>query len=75
MVTNEVVKQLSDADWIYLLADFTPQEVKDAVFAIHPDKAPGADGLNAGFFQHYWDIIGQDVMSSCLSWLRDQAFP
>lgn len=58
LVTNELEKRLSNADRVYLSADFTPQEVKEAVFAIHPDKALGMDSLNAGFFQHYWDIIG-----------------
>ena len=36
-------------------------EIKRAVFAIHPDKAPGPDGFSACFYQSFWDIIGDDV--------------
>ncbi|CAH9104383.1 unnamed protein product [Cuscuta europaea] len=28
---------------------------------MHPDKAPRPDGLNQEFYQHYWDILGDDI--------------
>ena len=31
--------------------------MQDAVFSMHSDKFPILDGMNAGFFQAYWDII------------------
>ena len=37
------------------------QEITQAVFSIHPDKAPGPDGFSASFYQSFWDIIGDDV--------------
>lgn len=36
-------------------------EVKAAVFTINSDKAPGPDGFSAGFYQAFWDIIGEDI--------------
>lgn len=36
-------------------------EIKNAVFAIHGDKAPGPDGFSANFYQGFWDIIGHEV--------------
>lgn len=36
-------------------------EVQAAVFSIHPDKAPGPDGFSAGFYQSFWDVIGDDI--------------
>lgn len=38
-----------------------PDEIHAAVFAINADKAPGPDGFLAGFYQPFWDIIGEDV--------------
>lgn len=36
-------------------------EIKRAVFAIHGDKAPEADGFSANFYQGFWEIIGDEV--------------
>ena len=44
-----------------LLKEPTDAEIKDATFAINPDKAPGPDGFSASFFQANWDVVGPDV--------------
>ena len=36
-----------------LLEEFTPEEVKKALFQMNPTKAPGPDGMNTLFFQKY----------------------
>lgn len=28
---------------------------------MHPDKAPGPDGMTPAFFQKYWHIVGEDI--------------
>lgn len=48
---NERLKQIPSAE-----------EIKDATFAIHPDKAPGPDGFSACFFQANWDTVGPAVV-------------
>ena len=42
----------------------TPEEVKNALFSIHPNKAPDPDGFNTFFFQRVWHIIGDDLTAT-----------
>lgn len=35
--------------------------VKEAVFQMIPDKVSGPDGFTVGFFQCFWEIIGDDI--------------
>lgn len=32
---------------------------------MYPEKSPGYDGLNPGFYQAYWSIVGSDVVKFC----------
>ena len=36
-----------------LLQPYTPDEVKQALFQMHPSKSPGPDGMSPFFFQKY----------------------
>ena len=49
-----------------LLAKFTHDEVKRALFQMHPTKAQGPNGMNPLFFQKYWHIVGTDVSNAVL---------
>ncbi|KAG7556714.1 Ribonuclease H domain [Arabidopsis suecica] len=46
-----------------LLRPVTDLEIRDAVFAIGADRAPGFDGFTAAFYQQFWDLISSDVCS------------
>ncbi|XP_011100860.1 uncharacterized protein LOC105178973 [Sesamum indicum] len=52
---------LSNEESTALLLPFTPADVKQAVFDIAEDKAPGPDGYSSGFFKAAWPIVGQEV--------------
>ena len=38
------------------------EEIKEALFSIHPGKAPGPDGFSACFFQSNWRVVGEDIV-------------
>uniref|UniRef100_A0A803Q5Q8 Reverse transcriptase domain-containing protein n=1 Tax=Cannabis sativa TaxID=3483 RepID=A0A803Q5Q8_CANSA len=47
-----------------LLRPILDQEVKEAVFQMHPDKSSGPDRMNPKFYQKYWSIVGNDVINT-----------
>lgn len=40
-----------------LLVPFTELDVKEPLFSMHSDKAPGLDGMNPAFFQKHWSVV------------------
>lgn len=70
LTDGERVKQVDENENAELLMEITSAEVKEAVFAMHPDKACGPDGLNPAFFQVFWSIIEKDVVSFCQEFMR-----
>lgn len=49
-----------------LIAPIQPNEIKDALFSIDDEKAPGPDGFSAGFFKACWHIIQEDFTAAIL---------
>ncbi|KAL0455256.1 UNVERIFIED_CONTAM: LINE-1 reverse transcriptase [Sesamum latifolium] len=39
-------------------------EVKNAIFDIAEDKAPGPDGYSAGFYKAAWSVIGEELTTA-----------
>ena len=42
---------------------------------MHHTKAPGPDGMSPIFFQHYWDIVGSEVINCVLNSLNSGVMP
>ena len=53
-----------------LTRPYTADEVRLALFQMHPSKSLGSDGMSHFFFQKYWHIVGNDVTEAILSVLR-----
>jgi hypothetical protein len=49
-----------------LLAPFTREEVKKALFSIGDLKAPRLDGLHVIFFKHFWNLLEDDLVDEVL---------
>jgi hypothetical protein len=45
-------------------------EVKQAVFNMDGSSSPRPDGFSGCFFQHYWDVVGTDVVASVTQFFR-----
>jgi hypothetical protein len=49
-----------------LMAPYTRQEVKEALFDIGDLKALEPDGLHAIFYKRFWHITGEDLTGEVL---------
>uniref|UniRef100_A0A803NTT8 Reverse transcriptase domain-containing protein n=1 Tax=Cannabis sativa TaxID=3483 RepID=A0A803NTT8_CANSA len=48
----------------------SPEEIRGAVFEMHPLKAPGPDCFSGCFYRKYWEIIGPLVIDSTQEFFR-----
>ena len=46
-----------------LTSEFTEAEVREAIFQMEHNKAPGPDGFPAEFYQAFWGTIKDDLMA------------
>ena len=53
-----------------LTNEFNEDEIKAALFQMGPTKAPGPDGMNALFYQKFWHIVGDTIVSAVLEFLN-----
>jgi hypothetical protein len=59
----ESSEMVSPAENAELVAPFLDQEIKSVVFDSYAEGAPGPDGLPFLFYQKFWDIIKDDLIS------------
>lgn len=74
-VISVLVPSISSEQNQILLAPFTPVDVKDALFSMHPDKALGPVGMNPAFYQKFWHIVGRDISYACLQFIANKELP
>lgn len=61
--------------WTGINCSITRDEVKTSLFDMAPYKAPGPDGLPAGFYQKTWDIVGDSICSLVTNYFETGVLP
>ncbi|KAJ9536736.1 LOW QUALITY PROTEIN: hypothetical protein OSB04_un000121 [Centaurea solstitialis] len=54
--------KLSLRDSLFIIRPILDSEIRDAMFQIGKDKAPGSDGFTSMFFKAAWEVVGNDVI-------------
>ena len=66
---EEIVPSISSQMNQHLLKLATEEEVRQALFMMHPEKVLGPDGMTALFFQHSWHVIKKDAVEMVTNFL------
>jgi hypothetical protein len=56
-------ESLSEGEAASLEAPFLEKEVKDVIYGMDGNKAPGPDGFSMAFFQACWEVLKNDIMA------------
>ena len=53
-----------------LMVEFQKEEIEIALKQMAPLKSPGPNGMLPIFYQHYWSLVGNDVVDDILYFLN-----
>jgi hypothetical protein len=73
-VINLLNHVVDNEDNALLTAPFCREVFKEALFSMQPDKCPGLDGFNPGFYQHFWSVCSEDIFNECCQWMNEGQF-
>lgn len=74
-IINSIPSYTLFANNISLIAPFSIEEFKDALFSMFSNQSPGPDGLNPTFYKRFWNLYGLDIFSVATSWLEQDFIP
>jgi hypothetical protein len=49
---------------------FSEDEIREAVFSSYADGAPGPDGLSFMFYQCFWEVVKNDLITLFEDWFN-----
>jgi len=70
--TTEDIPQVSQIENEFLCDEFSEKEIRDAVFQMEHNKAPGPDGFPAEFYQFFWETIKADLIQLFVEFHRGE---
>lgn len=75
VISESIPPRVSDAQNGELIKLPLAAEIKDALFSINPEKAPGPDGFSACFFQTNWEVVGRDIVAEVQGFFTSGCMP
>jgi hypothetical protein len=75
LICQYIQRRVTDQMAELLERAFMSEEVEVALFQMGSNKAPGADGFTAGFFQKHWSLVKGKVVSAVLGFLNGGDMP
>ncbi|XP_010431135.1 PREDICTED: uncharacterized protein LOC104715426 [Camelina sativa] len=71
---QEVPSLITDTMNRSLTREIKESEVRKALFAMHPEKTPGPEGMKTMFFQRFWSTIKGDLVALVKEFFRTDRF-
>jgi hypothetical protein len=59
---NFQFKQINEVEASKLVAKFSEEEIKKAVWECDSSKNPGPDGVSLGFIKDFWEDMKEDII-------------
>ena len=63
-ILEELFPRLPEEASTELIRPITSEEIKQSMFSIDGEKAPGPDGFTSHFFKIAWTIVGREVVNA-----------
>ncbi|GKA70985.1 RNA-directed DNA polymerase, eukaryota, reverse transcriptase zinc-binding domain protein [Tanacetum coccineum] len=64
-------KTISDKDAEDMIRRISDKEIKEALYDICDNKAPGPDGYTTKFYKKAWDVVGRDVCEAIKEFFKN----
>ncbi|KAJ9536699.1 hypothetical protein OSB04_un000084 [Centaurea solstitialis] len=64
MPSHLFVNTLSLGDSLHMIRPIADSDIRNAMFSIGNEKAPGSDGYSARFFKAAWSVVGEEVTTA-----------
>lgn len=68
---NLIAPMITGEDNAMLTCIPDENEILATLKKMHPEKAPGPDGMTAMFFLSFWNVVGRDVVRTVQDFFRE----